>query len=264
MIMMMKPQAIFFDIDGTLVSFKTQSIPASAKIAINRLKDQGIKVIISTGRAFCDINNLENLKFDGYITANGTICFDSNGKIIAQHLISKESLDRLALSLEERPFPCTFITDKGIFINCVNKQVLSVYQLVNIPVPPVRDVSEILKHSIFQLSAFIDLERETELLNHVLTNCNSSRWHPAFADFNTENSSKATGMDRFLAYFDIEDKCTMAFGDGGNDISMLKHATIGVAMGNATDDVKAAANYVTDSVDEDGIINALKYFNILS
>ena len=55
----------------------------------------------------------------------------------------------------------------------------------------------------------------------------------------------------------------MAFGDGGNDLSMLKHVHIGVAMGNAKDYVKDVADYVTDSVDEDGIYNALKHFNIL-
>ena len=55
----------------------------------------------------------------------------------------------------------------------------------------------------------------------------------------------------------------MAFGDGGNDISMLQHAGIGVAMGNAGDEVKKVADYVTSSVDEDGVINALRHFGVL-
>ena len=55
----------------------------------------------------------------------------------------------------------------------------------------------------------------------------------------------------------------MACGDGGNDIAMLQHAGIGVAMGNADDDVKQYADYVTDSVDEDGIFKALKFHNII-
>ena len=113
------------------------------------------------------------------------------------------------------------------------------------------------------MSAFIDTERETELLNDVLTDCISSRWHSVFVDFNEKHCSKATGIDRFLTYFNIDRSYTMAFGDGGNDISMLKHAAIGVAMDNATDNVKEAADYVTNSVDEDGIVNALKYFNLL-
>jgi len=258
----MTPQAIFFDIDGTLVSFKTHSIPASAKTAIHRLKNKGIKVIISTGRSFSEIDNLEDLEFDGYITANGTHCIDSRGEIIAQHLLSKESLGKIALYLEENPFPCAFMTNKGSFINFSDDQVLSMNQLVNIPTPPVKPVSEMIEYDVYQLSAFIDPKQELELIN-ILADCDSSRWHPAFTDIYVKSCSKATGMDHFLTYFNIDLEYTIAFGDGGNDISMLKHAAIGVAMGNGTDAVKAVADYVTDSVDEDGIFRALKHFEIL-
>jgi Cof subfamily protein (haloacid dehalogenase superfamily) len=259
----MKTKAIFFDIDGTLVSFKTHSIPASTKKAIYQLKKKGIKVIISTGRAFRNIDNLEDLEFDGFITANGSCCLDPKGEIIVQYLLSKENLGNLAYFLEEKPFPCTFMTNKGNFISCTDDLTRSVYQLVNLPTPPVKSVFEIIGHDVFQLSAFINRELETKLLTHILTDCEGSRWHPSFVDFNAKNCNKATGMDNFLTYFDIDREHTMVFGDGGNDISILKHAAIGIAMGNANDEVKAAANYVTDSVDEDGISNALKYFNIL-
>ena len=106
----MTPQAIFFDIDGTLVSFKTHSIPASAKTAINQLRDKGIKVIISTGRSSREIDNLDGLEFDGFITANGTYCIDTKDIIIEQHLISRESLEKLASYIEDKPFPCAFNT----------------------------------------------------------------------------------------------------------------------------------------------------------
>ena len=56
---------------------------------------------------------------------------------------------------------------------------------------------------------------------------------------------------------------TMAFGDGGNDKTIIAAAGVGIAMGNATDEVKAVADYVTTSVDDDGIRNALKHFNII-
>ena len=56
---------------------------------------------------------------------------------------------------------------------------------------------------------------------------------------------------------------TIAFGDGGNDVTILRQAGIGVAMDNATDDVKANADYVTTSVDDDGIANALQHFGVI-
>ena len=68
-------KAIFFDIDGTLVSFETHKIPASTQEALKALRDKGIKIFIATGRPQCLINNLGDLEFDGYITVNGSYCF---------------------------------------------------------------------------------------------------------------------------------------------------------------------------------------------
>ena len=55
----------------------------------------------------------------------------------------------------------------------------------------------------------------------------------------------------------------VVFGDGKNDVDMLTHAGFGVAMGNACEEAKAAADYVTDDVDENGIFNALRHFNVI-
>lgn len=64
------------------------------------------------------------------------------------------------------------------------------------------------------------------------------RWHPAFVDVTAKGNTKQNGIDQIIRHFGIKLEETMAFGDGGNDISMLRHAGIGVAMGNANDDVK--------------------------
>ena len=89
------------------------------------------------------------------------------------------------------------------------------------------------------------------------------RWHPLFADIIARGNSKSHGIDQMLAYYGIDLKDTMAFGDGGNDIPMLKHVGMGIAMGNAAPHIQAAADYITTSVDEEGIMKALKHFHIL-
>ncbi|MFR9190031.1 MAG: HAD hydrolase family protein [Anaerotruncus massiliensis (ex Togo et al. 2019)] len=66
-----------------------------------------------------------------------------------------------------------------------------------------------------------------------------------------------------LAHFGIPASDTMAFGDGGNDIEMLRFAGVGVAMGNAGEEVRQAADYVTDDDDHDGIQNALRRFGVI-
>lgn len=87
-------------------------------------------------------------------------------------------------------------------------------------------------------------------------NCESSHWHPNFNNVNVSVTNKTVGIDEFLRYDGIENSETMAFADGGNDIEILKHASIGVTMGNAGDDVKA----VTDSVNDDGVANTPRHF----
>ena len=106
-------------------------------------------------------------------------------------------------------------------------------------------------------------DEDLEVFSHVLKHCEPMRWYPLFADIIARGNSKSHGIDKVIEYYGIDLKDTMAFGDGGNDIPMLRHAGIGVAMGNAAPEVQNAANYITTSVDEDGILNALKHFGIL-
>ena len=105
--------------------------------------------------------------------------------------------------------------------------------------------------------------KEKELMNKIFKNCEASRWHKAFADVNTKGGGKHIGIDKIIEHYGIKLEETIAFGDGGNDISMIKHAHIGVAMGNANKEVKEIADYITDDVDNNGIYNALKHFNII-
>lgn len=93
--------------------------------------------------------------------------------------------------------------------------------------------------------------------------CESMRWCDGFFDVIPKGSKKSGGIDKIIAHYGIRLEETIAFGDGGNDIDMLQHAGIGIAMGNAADNVKTAADYVTTSVDNDGILNALKHFGII-
>ena len=100
-------------------------------------------------------------------------------------------------------------------------------------------------------------------MSKVLIHCHTTHWNPGFADVNMRGCGKQLGIDCLLQYYGIRLGETLAFGDGGNDISMLRHVAIGVAMGNASDEVKRVADYITNSVDDNGIWNALKCFCII-
>jgi hydroxymethylpyrimidine pyrophosphatase-like HAD family hydrolase len=127
---------------------------------------------------------------------------------------------------------------------------------------PISNFEEATRGDIFQMTPFITVEEEKEIRPRI-PDCEIERWHPAFADITAKGNTKQKGMDEIIRHFGFLREETMAFGDGGNDVSMLCHAAIGVAMGQASDEVKQFADYVTDSVDDNGIRNAMKFFGVI-
>lgn len=256
-------KAVFFDIDGTLVSFKTHEVPQSTREAIRALREKGIKVFIATGRQLQSINNLGTLEFDGYVTLNGGICYVGRGQVIYRLAIPSEDIGSLlAYQRQVESFPCAFVMDGSILLNYKNGDVEELFRMLNFPEPPIGSVEGLEEKTVYQLIAFFSPGQEERIMS-VLPHCESTRWNPLFTDVVPKGSNKGIGIDKLLAHFGIPLSETMAFGDGGNDVAMLSHVGIGVAMGNAEKEVQEAAAYVTTSVDEDGIFNALKHFGVL-
>lgn len=256
-------KAIFFDIDGTLVSFKTHEVPQSTIQALAALKQKGMQVFVATGRQYQSINNLGTLKFDGYITLNGGFCIAGTDRVIYKHSILHQDIENLlAYQQTAESFPCAFVCEEGIYMNYKNESVEKLFRMLNFPEPPIRPLHEVSGKTVFQVIAFFS-EGQEERIMSVLPHCESTRWNPLFADIVPAGSSKAVGVDKIVEHYGFSLDETMAFGDGGNDVAMLRHAHIGVAMGNADDEVKEKADYVTNSVDEDGIFNALKHFGVI-
>lgn len=259
-------KALFFDIDGTLVSFNTHAIPSSTIEALTQAKEKGLKIFISTGRPKVIINNLSDLQernlIDGYITMNGAYCFIGK-ETIYKNPIPKADVATLARLSDEQNFPCIFVTEHTISVCNPNEWVNKIFhEFLHVDILPIKPTQEAIQGEIFQMTPFIT-EKEEQNILPLLPHCESGRWFPAFTDVVMKGNSKQQGIDEMIRHTGFKLEETMSFGDGGNDISMLRHAAIGVAMGNANDKVKQSANYVTTSVDEDGIWNALKHFEII-
>lgn len=255
-------KAVFFDIDGTLVSFRTHSIPASAQLALDMLRQQGIRVFIASGRHLSAINNLGSNRFDGYVTINGgqTII---DGRVVDMHAMEADDVRGFARWVEtESRMPCVFVHPDGMVMNRSNPDVDDLFELLHFPYPPIADLRQAARKPVLQIIAFFDAASEPAVMKH-LPHCTATRWYPTFSDVVPQGISKTVGLDCIARHLHIDPSEMMAFGDGGNDIEMLRYAGTGVAMGNADDAVKAAADYVTTSVDDDGIMNALKHFGLI-
>lgn len=104
-------KAIFFDIDGTLVSFRTHTVPESTRKALKRLRAQGIKLFIATGRPKLLIDTLNDLEFDGYITLNGAYCFTADHHDIYKGSIPHSDIEQLVAYCRNHDYPFVFVQD---------------------------------------------------------------------------------------------------------------------------------------------------------
>lgn len=257
-------KALFLDIDGTLVSFQTHAIPTSTVQALEEAKAQGVKIFISTGRPVAIIDNLGAIEhlIDGYVTANGAFCFVGD-EVVSCNAIPQEDVDTVVRFSDEENFACLLVGERHIAVHRPNELLDRIFRMyLNVSclstVVPLSDLHE----RIIQITPIIPLEREQSLMP-LLHGCISGRWHPDFTDITAIEADKGEGIARMACYFDIPIAETMAIGDGGNDVAMLRRAGISVAMGNAVDAVKAAATYVTTTVDDDGIRNALLHWHVI-
>lgn len=256
-------KAIFFDIDGTLVSFNTHQIPESTRKALALVREKGIKIFIATGRHQSAINNLGDETFDGFVTMNGSYCVNKQGEAIYKHRIPSKDIEALVDYLEQKEsFPCIFVQEHQLLMNYKNDKVEQIFDQLSFPEPPSGNLRDVPADNVYQLIAFFEAHQEERIMQ-ILPGCESTRWSPLFTDVVPKGSNKSVGIDKLLESYGITLQETMAFGDGGNDIAMLKHVGLGIAMGNAEAEVKNAADYITDGVEADGIYHALKHFGVI-
>lgn len=256
-------KAVFFDIDGTLFSLNTKSIPESTQKAIRSLRNKGIKVIVATGRSINDLKHIQHIEFDGFLTFNGGYCMTIDGRIMFKQAINTDDIRRLIKYSEETDTHFSLMYEDKVRISHASAEVVELYEHVNLPVPPLYDKRNPDVENVLQVNVFLSPEQETSFMQEIMPNSLSSRWTALFADVNPGGISKQTGVQFFCNHFNIDVSETMAFGDGGNDISMLKFVQIGVAMGNAGENVKEIADFITADVDNDGIEAALIHFGLL-
>ncbi|MCR4855813.1 MAG: Cof-type HAD-IIB family hydrolase [Erysipelotrichaceae bacterium] len=254
-------KVIFFDIDGTLLSHRTGKVPESTIRSLKQLQDNGIKVVVATGR---DINEmkklpLDGIHFNGYLTLNGNICLDENEKMFAGNEIDAGEVEVLVSIFKAGKIPFVLIGEEKRYINYVDDTVIKTQESTHGTIP---DIGEYNGEKIYQCLAFVN-DNIRQKLDDMLDNCVITSWNDTGLDIIAKTGGKAAGIQKFLDKEELSRSQTMAFGDGENDLTMLKFTGTGVAMGNACDLLKKGADYVTADIDDDGIEKALKHFGLI-
>lgn len=254
-------KAVFLDIDGTILSHNTGKVSEKTNKAVKMLREKGILVFAATGRHNLELAELpvNHLEFDGYITLNGQLFLDKNKKLIYENPIDAKDAKKLLEIFEEKKLPVMIVEQDRMYINFVNDAVRRAQQAISTPVP---EEGSYEGRTIYQFIVY-DGGKGADELAETLDHIRLIRWNQEAVDLIPVNGGKVAGIQKCLNDYQINREEIIAFGDGENDIDMLTYAGIGVAMGNGSQEVKKAGDYVTDTVDFDGVWKALKHFGLL-
>ena len=154
-------KAAFLDIDGTVYSHFSASVPDSAFAAFSAARKKGVKLFGCTGRHMAELKsmNLDTLPFDGWVLVNGARCIAA-GKVIRQKPISGHDLQVLMRELQKDPFPVIFLSEEDMFLNMASEKVLKDLDSIHTPLPPIRQ-----------------MDADADILVQVIPYIDDERWH---------------------------------------------------------------------------------------
>lgn len=258
-------KAAFFDIDGTLVSLKRKKYPASAKRALDRLRASGVKCFVATGRSKFEIRSehlLDGLTFDGLLTNNGQDAYAADGSLLYGKPLDPQEAAAVLDWAERNGCACWMVSAERSAINCHNERVLQAMEAIHTQPPQLGDLRAMLQTPIYKIVLFLTRE-EMPAVTPCAPTSRTTQWYVCGHDVISADGGKRNAMLEILRRYGIAPSECIAFGDSENDIEMLRGAGIGVAMGNATPDCIAAADYVTADCDDDGVQKALEHFELI-
>ena len=276
----MNKRIVFLDIDGTLTEPGSNVPPETALYAIRKAQEQGHYIFLCTGRNYAMLAPLLRYGFDGivgsaggYIEVGGKVIYDcpmtEEQRVAAMDVLKKNGIFR-TVECKEGSYSDAELKEflrkrakkdgnsellrwreqleKSLNIEPMEKyQNQPVYKIV-VMAESAEQFEEPKKVLGDDFSFVMQEPGENGLINGELIN---------------RKFDKGRGVERVCRYLNIPVKQTIGFGDSMNDYEIIREAGLGIAMGNACEELKNAADYVTDDIDRDGVWNACRHFGLI-
>ena len=257
-----KIKIIFFDIDDTLRNSKTGFIPSTIPTAFKQLRDKGILTGIATGRGiFGVVPEIKALKPDFFVTLNGAYIEDKKGNVIYSNKIAKDKVEEYITWTKEVGIDYGLV---GSHAAKLSRRTEMISQAID-PIYPDLEVNPDFyqKEDIYQMWTFEEQGDDLVLPESLASTLRMVRWHEHSSDVVPISGSKAAGVAKVVDQLGLKPENVMVFGDGLNDLELFDYAGISIAMGVSHEKIKEKADYITKTLEEDGIFDALEGFGMV-
>lgn len=253
-----------FDYDMTLLDHATWRVPESTLRAIAQLRPNW-KIVMATGRDMRQPESrggLSIIRPDALIHMNGAQVW-ADGQILYEFFWPRDLQCRLLKFAAARHICVNTILDGVYYTTDPDRLQYLIYNTPRDTAPSIRPASALHDQPVNALS-MLGTPEQAALLEQAFPEVRVPLFaHKQGADIIPQALSKAQGMRHLLDHYRLTFQQVIFFGDSGNDLELIRDAGLGIAMGNAIPEVKAAADYVTDPIDQDGVWNALRHFQLL-
>ena len=257
-----KIKIIFFDIDDTLRNSKTGFVPSTIPKIFKQLREKGILTGIATGRGiFGVVPEIKALKPDFFVTLNGAYIEDKKGNVIYSNKIAKDKVEEYITWTKEVGIDYGLV---GSHAAKLSRRTEMISQAID-PIYPDLEVNPDFyqKEDIYQMWTFEEQGDDLVLPESLASTLRMVRWHEHSSDVVPISGSKAAGVAKVVDQLGLKPENVMVFGDGLNDLELFDYAGISVAMGVSHDKIKEKADYITKTLEEDGIFDALEGFGMV-
>ena len=274
----MSKKYIFMDVDGTLLNYHSR-VPDSALAALIAAHERGHQLIVCTGRQRAQLpEQLKEIPFDGVISGSGA-AVECGGEIIYQSVWSDRELCEVLDYLDADGAVALLHTKNGqlvddrFFARAV-PYMLSIgfdAEIIRTAFGGVRQVDDLHTAQDVQKVFYYMSPKKTGQVDRELGgryfvtdySVGEVRGDLYYGEITQRHVCKSQGMYRYLEHAGATVEDAIGVGDSGNDMDMILAAGVGVAMGNATDEIKRAADLVTTHIDDDGIKNAFERLGLI-
>lgn len=242
---------IFFDVDGTLIDMQKKQVTPRMLETLARLKASGIRICVCSGRPPMTVPHFDGIEWDACLTYNGSLCFSGANTIFSNPLPTAD-VQTLIRNTAALGRPVSLATATRMAANGTDQDLDDYFSFAKQPVVIAEDFDAVAQSGVYQIMVGCR-EADYPRILQGAPHAKVAAWWDRAVDIIPASGGKGIGVQKTLDYFGLTPAQAMAFGDGNNDLEMLEAVGHGVAMENASAQLKSIAEDVCGHVAEDGI-----------